>query len=190
MYTSKIKTQYRQIRKARISQGDIFQDLLISIGSGSDTIHVEVNLEYAVVLTQDCDLQQDYDERMRRPRPEKCDKHIDTILICPAYPLEEFAKGTHIKNRRMETFNKDQVDDKVKKNDVYKRYHYLAEDLDNGVPELVIDFKHFFTAPRKFLYSQRKSCYVATINEIYREDVSLRFANFLSRIGLPDNSSS
>lgn len=190
MYTSKIKNQYRQIRKARICQGDIFQDVLISIGSGSNTIHIEANLEYAVVLTQDCDLQQDFDERTKRPKPEKGDKHIDTILICPAYPLEEFAKGTHIKDRQMDTFNKDQINKKVKKNDVFKRYHYLAEDLDNGVPELVLDFKHFITAPRKFLYSQRKLNYVASINEIYREDLSLRFANFLSRIGLPDNSSS
>ncbi len=190
MYISQVKTQYKQFRKARICQGDIFEDLLISIGSGSNTTHIEANLKYAVVLTQDCDLQQDFDERSKKPAPEKSDKHIDTILICPAYSLEDFARGTHIEGRKMETFSNKEVDKKLKGNDVYKRYHYLVEDLDNGVPELVIDFKHFFTAPRDVLYSQRKRSYIASINEIYREALSQRFANFLSRIGLPDKSSS
>lgn len=190
MYTSQIKSPYKHYRKLRICQGDIFEDLLISIGSGSDTNHAEFNLEYAVVLAQDCDLQQDFDERKVRPIPTINDKYLDTVLICPAYLLEEFAQGTHIAGRRMNTFSAKEIEKKLKQNDVFKRYHYLSEDLDNGVPELVLDFKHFLTAPRDVLYSRRKESYVATVNEIYREALSQRFTNFLSRIGLPDNSSS
>lgn len=189
MYTSKIKNQYRSYRKARICQGDIFQNLLISIGSGSNTKHIEANLEYVVIMTQDCDLQQDYDERNKKPKPSENDKHIDTILVCPAYPIEDFARGDHIDGRKMHTYNDKEVK-KIKSNDTQKRYHYLAEDLDYGVPELVIDFKHFFTAPREVLYRQRTGSYITTINEIYRESLSQRFTNFLSRIGLPDNTSS
>lgn len=55
-----------------------------------------------------------------------------------------------------------------------------------GVPEFVIDFKHFFTVPVDVVYKQRKTIYIATIGELYREELSQRFANFLSRIGLPD----
>lgn len=190
MYISRIKSPYKQYRKARLCQGDIFEDLLISIGSGSDTTHIEFSLEYAVVLTQDCDLQQDFDERNTRPRPLTSDKHLDTILICPAYPVEDFAKGVHITGRRMSVFSTKDVEKKLKQNDAYKRYHYLREDLDNGVPELVLDFKHFLTAPRDVLYQQRKKSYIASVNEIYREALSQRFANFLARIGLPDSSSS
>ncbi len=189
MYTSLIKSPYRYYRKARICQGDIFEDLLISIGSGSNTLHIEANLKYAVVLTQDCDLQQDYEERNKKPKPVKTDKNIDTILVCPAYQLDDFSRGEHIATRQMEVFG-EKLMAKIRANDTYKRYHYLQEDLDNGVPELVLDFKHFITAPREVLYDARKRSYVTSINEIYREALSQRFANFLSRIGLPDQSSS
>lgn len=189
MYTSKITIQYRQISTERVCQGDIFQDLFISVGSGDDTSHIEANLEYAVILSQDCDLEQDYTERTKYPKPDKNDKHIDTILVSPAYALEDFAKGQHISERQMETFNVKKID-KLKRNDEYKRYHYLVEDIENGVPELVLDFKHFITAPRNIIYTLKPTNYVASINEIYREDVSLRFANYLSRIGLPNNKSS
>lgn len=187
MYKSLVKSPYKHFRKQRVCQGDIFQDLLITIGSGSDTLHIEANLKYAVVLSQDCDLQQDYDQRNKKT--VLADKHVDTILICPAYSLEDFAQGKHVEGRQMETFNGKQLP-KLRGNDTMKRYHYLSEDIDSGVPELVLDFKHFLSAPRSILYAQRKSKYVTTINEIYREALSLRFANYLSRIGLPDESSS
>ncbi len=190
MYKSQIKSRYRHHRKTRICQGDLFRDLLVSVGSGSGTEHLLANLDYAVVLTQDCDLEQDHRERIKKPVPIKKDKYIDTILICPAYGFDDFVDGTHIAGRQMETFESGKLRDRIKANDVYKRYHYLSEDLDNGVVELVIDFKHFITAPRSLLYKKRKENYVTTINEIYREELSHRFANFLSRIGLPDNSSS
>lgn len=189
MYISQVKTQYKQFRKARICQGDIFQNLFISIGSGGGTLHVEANLEYAVVLTQDCDLQQDFTERNVKPVSANNDKHLNTILICPAYSLEDFIVGSHIEGKTMGKFGPKDIL-KLRKNDVFKRYHYLAEDLDNDIPDLVLDFKHFLTAPRDMLYSDRKTGYVASINEIYREALSQRFANFLARIGLPDNSSS
>lgn len=186
MYVSKIKTPYRLYRKSRICQGDIFQDLFVSIG-GKNGANDDFDLPYSVVLTQDCDLEQDFNER--RAKTGKNDKHIDTVLICPAYPIDLFSAGTHLKNRVMQTYIKGALD-KVKRNDELKRYHYLAEDLDHGVPDLVIDFKHFFTIPRDVLYKQRKESYVTSINEVYREYLSQRFTNYLGRIGLPDSSSS
>ena len=191
MYRSQIKNKYRQHRKARICQGDIFKDLLISIGSGNNTYHEKRDLEHAVVLSQDCDLEQDFRDRNSEDSgQEKQDKHIDTILICPAYGFEDFTQGEHIADRQMEPFKSIKLRERLKGNDFLKRYHYLPEDLENGIVELVVDFKHFITAPRSLLYNSRKEKYIATINEIYREELSQRFANFLSRIGLPDNTSS
>ena len=186
MYVSKIKTPYRIYRKARICQGDIFQDLFVSIGGGGG-IYDEFHLTHSVVLTQDCDLEQDFNER--RAKTGKNDKHIDTVLICPAYPIDSFSEGKHIRDRAMEPFPKRSLE-KLKRNDEFKRYHYLLEDLDHGIPDLVIDFKHFFTIPRDVLYKQRKESYVTSINEVYREYLSQRFTNYLGRIGLPDSSSS
>ncbi|MDK2899013.1 MAG: hypothetical protein PWQ10_200 [Patescibacteria group bacterium] len=185
MYVSKIKTPYRTYRKARICQGDIFQDLFVSIG-GAGGVYDEFHLTHSVVLTQDCDLDQDFTER--KAKSNKNDKHIDTVLICPAYPIDSFSAGTHIKNRTMSPYVKGALE-KIKRNDELKRYHYLLEDLDNGVPDLVIDFKHFFTIPRDVLYKQKNISYVTSVNEIYREALSQRFSNYLGRIGLPDQSS-
>jgi hypothetical protein len=162
MFKSAIKKPYRHFRKTRICQGDIFHDLLITIGSGSNTLHIEAVLEYAVVLTQDCDLQQDFVNRKKHSNNN--DKDIDTILVCPAYSLEDFAQGRHIKDRHMQSFTAKELNKKFKPNDMMKRYHYLVEDLENGVPELVIDFKQFLTVPRYVLYGRRKTNYLTTIN--------------------------
>jgi hypothetical protein len=66
-----------------------------------------------------------------------------------------------------------------------ERYHYLLADIDLQVPELTIDFKHYFSIPRSYLYSSRKDHYIASINELFREALSQRFAYYISRIGLP-----
>lgn len=189
MYASKIKTPYRIYRKSRICQGDIFQDLFISIGGtkGTSQVYDDFSLVYGVILTQDCDLEQDFNER--KAKAKKTDKHLDTVLVCPAYPIDPFSKGEHLEGRVMETFPGRSLD-KLKKNDDLKRYHYIAEDLEHGVPDLIIDFKHFFTIPRDVLYKQKKTGYITSINEIYREYLSQRFTNYLGRIGLPDSSSS
>lgn len=53
------------------------------------------------------------------------------------------------------------------------------------IPELVIDFKHYYTIPTEEMYEAYKENYLASVEPLYREDLSQRFANYLSRIGLP-----
>lgn len=63
------------------------------------------------------------------------------------------------------------------------RYHYLKFKEDDK-PELIVDFKHFFTVNRDFLYKQlNKRLY--SLDDLFRENLSLRFCNYVSRIGLP-----
>ena len=71
------------------------------------------------------------------------------------------------------------------KNNQDPRYHFLRKDLDLQVPELVIDFKHYYTIPRDFLYEKIEHHYLGTMSELFREFLSQRFAFYLSRIGLP-----
>ena len=67
-----------------------------------------------------------------------------------------------------------------------KRYHYLNFDKNVPITECVIDFKHYFTVNINYLDSVYKEQYICSIDSLYRELISQRFSNFLSRIGLPD----
>jgi predicted metal-dependent hydrolase len=65
------------------------------------------------------------------------------------------------------------------------RFHYIRGEQNLQIPESVIDFKHYYTVPRSVIYSNYRDHYLATINELFRELLSQRFANYLSRIGVP-----
>ncbi len=161
----------------------------LSFISGEPLSNVEAEVEisddstYWIVMSQDCDLNQDFNQRKETKTRDS--KNIRSILICPAYPARKFYSGQHIPGWALETFNDKKVK-KIIRNDEYKRYHYLKGDEDLGVPELVIDFKHFYTIPVEVAYRQRSNAYLVTLNELHREDLSHRFSHFLSRIGLPD----
>jgi hypothetical protein len=179
MYESNIKSEYRKFSKDRFCQGDFLQDITIFLGSpASNQDADELNFQYAVILSQDCDLERDYIERNKK---ESNDKYLKTILICPAYPSSKFFEGAHITGWTMKIPSKKQVS-----NNNLSRYHFLKEDMELKIPESVIDFKHFVTAPRDILYDLKDSSYLGTINELFRENLSQRFANYLSRIGVPE----
>lgn len=186
MYVSKVKNKYIKHRKARIAQGDILRDISFLVGAESknSTASLDsIELQYAVVMNQDCDLNSDY--LSEQDSNGKGSSSIPSILLCPAYPAEQFFKGEHIAEWNLQKMN-GKLPDKIRKNDELKRYHYIASDTELNIPELVIDFKHFYTIPRDTIYEIRKSSYIATISELYREELSQRFANFLARIGLPE----
>lgn len=179
---SLILTRYNIHNDERIVQGDIYRDIPYYRYISQDTLEV-FNFPYIVVLTQDCDLEQDFDNRTKTQREDQ-DKCINSILICPAYLLATFRAGTHLQeaNIKMRRINSEQLS-KIKSHQD-TRYHYLHEDKQYQVPELVIDFKHYHTIPRESLY-EMKGQYLTTINEIFREHLSQRFANYFGRIGLP-----
>ncbi len=185
MFLSKINSRYRKIEEKRICQGDIIKDIRIFTNmDDNESVNIEsIFLEYCVVMTQDCDLMQDFQEREYNSLDN--DKHLQTILICPAYLDGNFFDGNHLEGLSMRKF-KASEQSKLKKNDEMKRYYYLQGDSKMQIPNLVVDFKHFFTLSRDYLYSKRKNNYVASINELFREGLSQRFANFLSRFGLPE----
>lgn len=199
MYTSKIKSHYIKFRKQRLCQGDILQNIsfTIRLNGVSDEEDMAV-LPYAVVLSQDCDVDLDHKMRLKEKELLKTfnfeehsdrfrsihDKFLPTILVCPAYRADDFFAGNHIKGLYMKSNNKPEAD-KIKNNKEMSRYHYLPQDTNMGVTDLVLDFKHFFTIPTDILYEQRKDSYLITINELFRESLSQRFANYLSRFGLP-----
>jgi hypothetical protein len=175
----------------RYRQGDILRNVNVIEWAEIVNGNLEISeraLPYAAVISQECDLEHDFSNRSDI---EKCktttDKFLQSILLCPAYPAESLKIGTHLQalDQRMQKFTSDQWK-RVKQNNDY-RYHFLQEDLDKQVPELVLDFKHYFTIPRQIAYRQEfRKCLIASLSDLFREHLSHRFAHYLSRIGLPE----
>lgn len=186
-YVSLITTKYKDWKTAgRLVQGDIYQNLKFVMGIKTPSILdiTDVSLRYAVILTQDCDLsshQRAIDSGKTANRAI-----LPSVLVCPAYPFEQFFKGEHLEGKQLGTL--EEKKDRIRENEKVKRYHYIESDQGSGLTDLVVDFKHFYTISYDILVDARESSYITTINELYRENLSQRFAQFLSRIGLPDET--
>lgn len=179
----------------RILQGDIYKDITITLKLEelpNGICQDKIIYPYILILTQDCDLEQDYNTL----NSEKQNRNfINTILTCPIFPAHDLREGTHFSelNLNFERINS-KLWDPIKKNNNF-RYHYLknfdfeedsvsisnSENHDLG---FVLDFKHFHTISKDTLYSKKEN-YVTSINPLFREQISQRFAYYLSRIGLP-----
>jgi len=139
---------------------------------------------YAMIVTQDCDLEQDFNVRFREPKVS--DKLLPSILFCELATAVELRGTTGITSdiwRRISQ-NKDE------------RYHFLqaveagSDAQQSGLPELGIDFKRVFTLPTDELYlrielgeAKRRS----VLQSPYLEHLSERLAHFNSRVALPED---
>ena len=179
----------------RPAQGDIYTDISVpivgqvEINAQGETEVLEADiivLDYVVVLSQECDLEQDYTDRERAI--DVHDKYVQTVLIAPAYLAENLRAGEHLAaslGQKMQKINSDMW--KIIKNNKNERYHFIDACVELNVPELVIDFKHMYTLSRTYFYqSVLAKKYYASLAYLSRELLSQRFCNFLSRIGLPD----
>ena len=172
----------------RVCQGDIFRDVeyFESVHETDGTLEVrKILFPLAVVLTQDCDLAQDHTFRVE-PK-ETQDKWLISVLLAPMYNAEHFFAGEHLSEMgvKSQPINRQKTDGRLLIQNQKPRYHYLA--FPHQVPLIpsVIDFKHYFSAPVSYLESLKGRKFVCKVGELYREDISHRFAAFLSRIGLP-----
>jgi hypothetical protein len=175
----------------RLEQGDLLRDVSVVEWAEVDEVASEIqirerNLPYCVVLSQDCDLEHDFNAHANQDR-RNTDKYLQSILVCPAYPDEPFRQGIHLDSLGlvMESHRSEQWR-QIKSNNV-SRYYYLVGQPNIEVPNLVVDFKHYVTIPRDIVYRPHiLEKYLATIEVLFRDNLSARFAHYLSRIGLPD----
>lgn len=179
-----------------IRQGEILSNVLQhkinteSIGHPELTEVDQVIHVLAIVLSQDCDLEQDFTARQRLSEAGAFADPLDerllpNILLCflatEGSILATLPAGTTIRNRFWQ--NKED------------RYQFLRgvepnQDAQNaGIPGLGIDFRRYFTVPTDELYRQLDFSCVrrCRLAPQYLEHLSCRFANFLSRVGLPRN---
>jgi len=176
----------------RIHQGDIFRDVEHIEYALEENGIVEISMivfPLVIVLSQDCDLQQDHNFRYEEPRPPTQDKYLLSVLVAPLYNVEHFYSGEHLSELglTMATFErrKGKTANKSLKNNEIPRYHYLEFPKSIPIVPSVIDFKHYFSVNVQYLKKSKPQNFVCKVSELFREDISLRFANFLSRIGLP-----
>ena len=177
----------------RISQGDIYRDVefIESVTEKDGVVEIrKITFPYVAVLTQDCDLAQDFSFRFEDLRSE--DKLLLSVLVAPLYNEDHFFLGEHLSeiNRKMQEIKKKKKGDltTAAKNILDNnnpRYHYLKFSENVPIVPSIIDFKHYFSLNVEYLLDIRDTNFVCKISELYREDLSHRFAGFLSRIGLP-----
>lgn len=182
----KISARKAKKEPSRISQGDIFEDLSIieNIEIEKDIIRLKkISFPYVVCLNQECDLENDF----KNKEIKQCDNNLLHIAIAPAFIFEQFLSGTHwgeIFTKNEPQKRKDTTIRKIVDNEI-PRYHYLKFP-DKDMPELLIDFKHFFTINNSVLYSQigKRLC---SLDNLFREKINQRFSYYISRIGLPEH---
>ena len=176
-----------------VNQGDVYKDIEYieyALEKEGNVEFSQIVFPHVIVLTQACDLSQDYMCRKKQADREdnNHDKILISVLVAPIYNVELVYKGEHLEKlgMKMSTINKNKTPGKNLRNNETPRYHYL--EFPEGVPMVpsVIDFKHYFSVNVQYLESIKEEKYICSISPLYREDISQRFASYLSRIGLPD----
>lgn len=178
-------------KAARLSHGDIIRDVecVESVVEKNGQLElVKIIFPLVVVLTQDCDLAQDYKFRWSRKPTTTQDKLLLSVLVAPLYNAEHVYNGEQLSDlgMNMTTINRSKSPgENLRKNET-PRYHYI--DFGSKVPIVpsVIDFKHYFSVNSSYLKKAKSGGFVCRLSSLYREDVSQRFTSFLARIALPD----
>lgn len=136
--------------------------------------------DLAIVMTQDCDLDLDHRTRLG----EVLGKTIAGVLLCYIFTAQEIRNAPEINAALWKSIRRNK----------HGRYQFLQgraatdDSLGEGLPELCVDFKQYFTVPTEVLYlriEQEKTRRRGRLVSPYLEHLSSRFAHYLSRVALP-----
>lgn len=180
----------KRAQSDRLTQGDILRDVehveYVAIEDSVVTLS-KIVFPLSIVLTQDCDLQQDHSFRSPEANKPNQDKYLMSVLLAPLYNAEHVFTGSHLSDLGliMSPIQKNRTPGANLMNNETPRYHYLDFPADTPIAPSVIDFKHYFSCNVEYLKIHKKEHFVCQLDELFRESVSLRYSNFLSRIGLP-----
>ncbi|MEC8082156.1 MAG: hypothetical protein VX148_11855 [Pseudomonadota bacterium] len=177
-------------KNSRICQGDIIKDVeYIEYVSEKDG-NIEVSkivFPLSIVLTQDCDLSQDYKFRWSKANTSNEDKWLMSVIVAPIYNVEHVYTGEHLSEleMNMSPISRKKTPGKNLINNETPRYHYIEFPRGTSIPASVVDFKHYYSVNVAYLKKHKKKHFACQIGDLYREDISHRFASYLSRVGLP-----
>jgi hypothetical protein len=185
----------------RPCQGAIYSDVLYvdrverETDEGEERVLVQqILFPWVVVLTQECDLQWDYEARWGDKRPGTFGQVLLSVLAAPMYHADHLHGGTHLSALKVHAredapfvchhIPTDHWDKYVRKNRD-PRYHYMDLPESLRLPPVVIDFKHYFGISAEVLAQSRDKC-LGRLGNLDRLHVSQRFASFLTRVGIPE----
>ena len=143
---------------------------------------------FAIIVSQDCDLEQHYNFKFHKNGNHRHD--LPSILFCQAEDVDSFRKSELYRS----LFKSNTFQGNFKNNDVF-RYHFIQEIPAKydarmcGLPELGIDFKRYFSMPADEVYDRIKLAHTqrrSVLKSPYRDHFSQRFYNFNNRIALPE----
>jgi len=178
-----------------LCQGDIFKNVKYNYiyDENNDEVQViEYEFPLAVIISQACDVV--HMSSIVNSKEGKPTKFMPSILMCPIYDKESAKSGNNIEQAfnilnynevKESLFNSNEY--KIIKNDWHYRFHYLELYYNNNkvLENTVIDYKHYFTVPASYLINNRQNR-VYRLEELFAEQVTLKFATFLSRVAIPD----
>ncbi len=165
-----------------LRQAEIVSDIVqVKLQSGEQENKppgVELVHPFAVILSQDCDLNWDF-----KARQENRQFSLPNVLFCEVVTAQELRGTQEIRSDIWKRIRQNQDE----------RYQFLqaippendAQGL--GLPELGLDFKRYFTIPTEEVYRQvvvsakRRTRLLSP----YAEHLGSRFFQFQSRVALP-----
>ncbi|PSF37088.1 hypothetical protein C7H19_11655 [Aphanothece hegewaldii CCALA 016] len=140
---------------------------------------------YAIVVTQDCDL--DWDYRARQSSTTQLSKFLNSVILCEITTAREVR---HIADKNV----MNSTEWGLVKSQRHERFYFFEKippqcDIEQeGLPELTGDFKKVFGIDAPTLYRQIELGIVkrrTVLASPYLEHFSRRYYSFHSRVALP-----
>jgi hypothetical protein len=186
-----------------LRQGEILSNVMLLSPEPGTPLSSQGNIktivtthEFAIILSQDCDLDQDY-RRREKIATEDDDsskaqalrkKLLGHVLLCGV----ELASRQKASNEEGRT-----IWERIVKNNDF-RFHYLQEiesssdTLEKGIGAVIVSFHRYFTVPTEDLLARIKSSETrrrSFMTSPYFEHLSDRFSHYQARVALPKDHS-
>ncbi len=105
------KIKVKKNRLSRISQGDVFRDVecIEYFQEKKGVMEIsKILFPLVVILTQDCDLEQNAKYLNKKQCPSNQDKKLFSVLVVPLYNSEHVFSGEHLGDlgHKMSSINK------------------------------------------------------------------------------------
>ena len=178
----------------QICQGDIFRDVKYCYIDAEDNEHVEIiemTFPYAIIISQACDVIAM--DSLLKTKQGKATKYMPSVLMCPIYAEADAKSGDHLIDTfqefdiQIEKENIIKNDDlKVARRDWHYRYHPFEVEVNNQImfEKTMIDFKHYFTVSMSYLLNNISNR-MLHLEDLFSEQITLKFATYLSRVAIP-----
>ncbi len=182
----------------QLRQGEILRSFRVPVlryrrESASDERSAYVDYRrypWIVILSQDCDLEQDYLARnelaAREGRePVRADKELQGVIVSMAYPAIAVKSGSYREGASRLTTAHGRMLEQHR----LERYGYIQRQAGSLNDDLAVDFKEHLTIPPDYLYAELgadPSPIIGRLDHPWREQLSFRFWTYVYRVALPD----